>query len=92
MRVEYEWQDASGYGYDISAEIPPDGRGTIQIVEIVTHDGIALDFRDDNDFTDDERRDILWLAKRAGDQLNNSEDYVSDDGDEEDEDGEFTDD
>lgn len=90
MRVEYTWQDAGSYDYSITAEVPESGRGNIQIVEIVTHDGITLDFRDDNDFTDDERRDILWLAKCAGDELLNSEDPPLD-GDMEDEDEDLRD-
>lgn len=79
MRVQYEWRDSADYPYDIHAEVGLSGRNNIQIVKILTHDGIELDFHDDDNFNNDERRDILWLAKEAGDELESSEDPVDSD-------------
>lgn len=82
MRVQYEWRDSADYPYDITAEVGLSGRNNIQIVKILTHDGVELDFHDDDNFSDSERLDILWLAKEAGDELENSEDPLDSDDEE----------
>lgn len=79
MRVQYEWRDSADYPYDIHAEVGLSGRNNIQIVRILTHDGIELDFHDDDNFNEDERKDILWLAKEAGEELDRDEDPTDDD-------------
>lgn len=83
MRVNYEWRDSADYPYNIHAEVGLKGRSNIQIVRIVTHDGIELDFHDDDNFTTSERQEILWLAKEAGDELESSEDPFENDDDDE---------
>lgn len=85
MRVQYEWRDSADYPYDIHAEVGLTGRTNIQIVKILTHDGIEIDFHDDDNFNSDERQQILWLAKEAGDELESSEDPLEDDGEDDDE-------
>lgn len=86
MRVQYEWRDSADYPYNVHAEVGLTGRNNIQIVKVLTHDGIELDFHDDDNFTDEERRTILWLAKEAGDELESSEDPLDDDELDEDDD------